>query len=358
MAFYALIMAGGVGTRLWPVSRQDRPKQSLKLVGERTMLEHAVDRIAPLFQPEEIYVVTGAEHVESLAAQAPELPRDNFVVEPEGRGTAPAIGLGAIHIRRQDPDAVMVVLTADHFISDVTHFREVLRAAAAVAEKGHLVTLGIKPTSPSTGYGYIKQGQHLGDEDGFPVFGVERFTEKPDAATAADMVESGDHSWNSGMFVWRLDRILDEFQRQMPGFFVQLVEVEAMLDTPGYEPTLSRIWPQVTRDTIDYGVMEGAQDVAVIPVDIGWSDVGSWASLLELLPTDKDGNTVVGQHLGIDTRDTLIFGTADRLIATIGLEGMVVVDAGDALLVCTKEREQDVRQIVKQLREEKRSQWL
>jgi mannose-1-phosphate guanylyltransferase len=346
--FYALIMAGGIGTRLWPLSRRDRPKQSLKLVGERTMFEHAVDRIAPLILPEHIFVVTGAEHVDILAAQAPELPLENFIVEPEGRGTAPCIGLGAIRLRCQDPEAIMAVLTADHFISDVERFRQVLGAAAKVAEDGHLVTLGITPSSPSTGYGYIKQGEMIGEVGGFSIFCAERFTEKPDPETAFRMMESGDYSWNSGMFIWRVDRIMDEFQRQMPEFYVQLSEIEATLDTPGYEATLSRVWPQVARQTIDYGVMEGARDVAVIPVDIGWSDVGSWASLLELLPGDVEGNIVVGPHVGIDTRDTLVFG-GKRLIATIGLEGMVIVDTEDALLVCTKEREQEVRTIVREL---------
>jgi mannose-1-phosphate guanylyltransferase len=352
-------MAGGIGTRLWPLSRRDRPKQSLDLVGERTMFEHAVDRIAPLFPPEQIFVVTGAEHVASLAVQAPELPPENFIVEPEGRGTAPCIGLGAIHLRRQDPEAIMAVLTADHFIADTARFRQVLTAVAQVAEEGHLVTLGITPSSPSTGYGYIKQGESLGTVEGFPVFHVERFTEKPSLETAIHMVESGEYSWNSGMFIWRVDRILEEFQRQMPEFYVHLAEAEVTLGTPGYEPTLSRVWPQVARQTIDYGVMERAEDVAVIPVDIGWSDVGSWASLLKLLPADGEGNIIVGPHVGIDTRDTLVFGkSGKRLIATIGLEGMMIVDTEDALLVCTREREQEVRAIVRQLKEDGRSEWL
>jgi mannose-1-phosphate guanylyltransferase len=349
-SYYALIMAGGGGTRLWPLSRQARPKQTLTLVGERTMFEHAVDRIASLFQPEDIFVVTGEEHLESLLLQAPELPRANFLLEPVGQGTAPAIGLGAVHLRRRDPQAVMVVLTADHFIRDVERFRRVLTAAAQVAEKGHLVTLGITPSFPSTGFGYIQQGEQLYEVDGFAVFRALRFTEKPSPETAFQMVESGLYTWNSGMFIWRVDRIMEEFARQMPDLYDVLMQIDAVLGTPAYEPTLRRLWPELSPQSIDYGVMEGARDVVVIPVDIGWSDVGNWSSMREILPADADGNVVVGEHVGLDTRNTIVFG-GRRLIATIGLEDMIIVDTDDALLICPVDREQDVREMVRQLRE-------
>ena len=349
-SYYALIMAGGGGTRLWPLSRRARPKQALTLVGERTMFEHAVDRIASLFQPEDIFVVTGEEHLESLLLQAPELPRANFLLEPVGQGTAPAIGLGAVHLRRRDPQAVMVVLTADHFIRDVERFRRVLTAAAQVAEKGHLVTLGITPSFPSTAFGYIQQGEQLYEVDGFAVFRALRFTEKPSPETAFQMVESGLYTWNSGMFIWRVDRIMEEFARQMPDLYDVLMQIDAVLGTPAYEPTLRRLWPELSPQSIDYGVMEGARDVVVIPVDIGWSDVGNWSSMREILPADADGNVVVGEHVGLDTRNTIVFG-GRRLIATIGLEDMIIVDTDDALLICPVDREQDVREMVRQLRE-------
>jgi mannose-1-phosphate guanylyltransferase len=350
-------MAGGTGTRLWPFSRRDSPKQSLKLVGDRTMFQHAVDRLTPSFDSDRVFVVAGAEHVAALKAQAPELPPENFIVEPEGRGTAACIGLAAITLGRQDQEAIMAVLTADHFIREEARFRRVLDAAGEVARRGHLVTLGITPTSPSTGYGYVKQGEALGAIGDYPFYRVDRFTEKPELETAKRMVESGTYSWNSGMFIWRVERILEEYERQMPEFYAQLMQIDSALGTSNFDEVLGRIWPQVEKQTIDYGVMEGARDVAVIPVDIGWSDVGSWASLSELLPADDAGNVVVGPHVGMDTDGTLVIG-GKRLIATIGLERMVVVDTDDALLICPRGREQEVRDIVRRLEREGRWKYL
>jgi mannose-1-phosphate guanylyltransferase len=355
--YYAVIMAGGSGTRLWPLSRRSRSKQSLKLVGKRTMFQHAVDRLAPLFQPKQIYVVTREDQSALLSSQIPELPQTNFINEPVGRGTAPAIGLAAIQLRKRDPKAIMAVLTADHYITSTEQFRRVLAAACSVALDGHLVTLGIKPASPSTGFGYIQQGKSLGLVHDFPVFRVERFIEKPASDVAQQMVASGEYSWNSGMFVWRVDRILEEFQNQMPDLYAQLMEVEAALGRLDYKAVLLRAWNRVAEQTIDYGVMEHAADVVVIPVDIGWTDVGSWASLAELLSPDQDGNIFVGPHKEIDTHNTLIFG-GKRLVATIGVQDMMIVDSEDALLVCAKGREQKVREIVERLKMNGDSQWL
>lgn len=355
--YYAVIMAGGSGTRLWPLSRRSRSKQSLKLVGERTMFQHAVDRLAPLFQPEQIFVVTRQDQSALLSSQVPELPLSNFIKEPVGRGTAPAIGLAAVHLRKRDPDATMAVLTADHYITGTEQFRRALETACSLAAAGHLVTLGIKPASPSTGFGYIQQGDSLGLAHDFPVFRVERFTEKPALDLAQQMVASGRYSWNSGMFVWRVDRILAEFQAQMPALYAQLMEVEAALEQPDYTAVLARTWGRVAEQTIDYGVMEHAMDVVVIPVDIGWTDVGSWASLAELLPPDQNGNIFVGPCKEIDTHDTLVFA-GKRLVATIGVQDLVIVDSEDALLVCARQREQEVRQMVDLLRSNGADQWL
>ncbi len=349
-SYYAAIMAGGVGTRLWPLSRQTRPKQALQLIGGRTMFQHAVDRLAPLFSPHQIYVVTGQKHAEILRPQAPELPASNFILEPMGRDSAPAVGLGAIHLQRRDPEAVMAMLTADHYISEVERFRAALAAAEKVARTGKIVTLGIKPKFPSTGYGYIQQGDSLGHFDGFEVFQAAQFLEKPDAATASAFLEAGCYSWNSGMFIWRVDRVLAEFQHQRPRIYRQLMTIADALGTPEETRVLAEIWPQIARISVDYAIMEGAQDVAVIPADIGWSDVGSWAVLLDIVRGDDHGNVVVGAHLALDTTSTLV-RSEDRLVVTIGLEDMIVVDTDDALLVCARDRAQDVKAIVERLRQ-------
>ncbi len=355
--YYAVIMAGGSGTRLWPISRRGRSKQSLKLVGDRTMFQHAVDRLAPLFKPEQIYVVTRQDQCALLSSQVPELPITNFIVEPVGRGTAPAIGLAAIHLQQKDPQAVMAVLTADHYIAQPERFRAVLEAAYPLAMSRFLITLGIKPTSPSSAFGYIEQGQCQSILKELSVYQVERFIEKPGVNVAQKMVSSGDYSWNSGMFIWCADRILEEFEQQMPDLYGQLLQVKTALVEGKENEELSHIWAQVSEQTIDYGVMEHARNVVVIPIDIGWTDVGSWASLSELLPTDQDGNIFVGPCEEIDTHNTLVFG-GKRLVATIGLKDIVIVDSEDALLVCAKQREQEVRQIVERLKKNGENQWL
>ena len=354
---YALIMAGGSGTRLWPCSREACPKQLLSLLSERTMLQEAYQRIAPLIPDEKVFVVTSEAYADVVREQIPQLPAANIIGELEGHGTAPCIGLSALYLRRLDPEGVMAVLTADHYIEKADELRQALEAAARVAEAGHLVTLGIQPNRPATGYGYIERGEKLAQISGLDVYRVEKFTEKPDLATAQAFVKSGRYYWNSGMFIWRVSTILREFEKLMPQLYAQLMEIDAALGTPQERAVLERVWPQVENETIDYGIMERAEDVAVIPVDIGWSDVGDWTALSELLPPDEGGNVIVGEHVGLDTRRCFIHGSR-RLVATIGLEDMIVVDAEDALLVCPKERAQDVRDLVRKLKESSREEFM
>jgi mannose-1-phosphate guanylyltransferase len=352
--YYAVIMAGGGGTRLWPVSRQARPKQMVSLFDDRTLFQISVDRLAGIFPPERICVVTVAEQAGLLAAQCPQIPAENYFLEPAPRGTASVVGLAAVVLQRRDPQAVMAILTADHYIGDVPRFHQLLRAAFEAAGQERLVTLGIAPTFASTGYGYIQIGEALGVHHGMPVHRALRFKEKPAEAAAAQMIQAGDHAWNSGMFVWKTDAVLQEFARQMPELYAGLQRIQADWDTPGRAATTSQVWQDLKPQTIDYGIMEGARNVAVIPAaGLQWSDVGSWESLFEVLPADADGNIVRGsQHLPIDTRRTLVFGEGSpRLVVTIGVEDLVIVEMGDVLMVCARQHAQQVRQAVQALRQ-------
>jgi mannose-1-phosphate guanylyltransferase len=351
--FYAVIMAGGGGTRLWPLSRRVRPKHMLSLFHEQTLFQMAVRRLNGMFPPERIFVVTIEAQLIELRAQCPEIPLENYLIEPMPRGTAAVIGLAAIVLQARDPQAIMAVLTADHFMENETSFQQLLSAASQVARDGYLVTLGIQPTFPATGYGYIQRGERLASYQGLEVYQVQRFKEKPDETTAQQMILSGDHDWNSGMFVWRVEQILAEFDRQMPELADRLAEIGGAWLTPERQSILQRIWPQIKAETIDYGIMEGARDVAVIPAaSLGWSDVGSWDTLFDVLDHDQDGNIIFGKNfIGLDTHNSLVFAdSADRLVVTIGVDDIVLVDTGDALLVCRRDQAQKVRQLVGQLK--------
>lgn len=359
---YAVIMAGGGGTRLWPVSRKERPKQLLPLIGEETLFQGTVQRLEGLFPPERILVVTVAEQVTEMRQQAPEIPLENYLVEPAPRGTASVVGLAAAVLHKRDPQATMAILPSDHFIRNRDLFHYLLRAACEVAQTGYLVTLGITPTFPSTAYGYIQQGAPVPGDFKYPAYNVSRFTEKPDDATAQKMLRLGGHSWNSGMFIWTAERILGEFQARMPELYSALEKIMAGLNAPDSASVIESVWPDLKVETIDYGVMEKAERVAVLPAGgLGWSDVGSWDSLFEVLLPDMDGNIGVnGQHLALDTHNTLIYGdsSSERLVVTIGVDDTIVVDAGDVLLICKSDQSQKVRDVVAHLRKHRQERYL
>ncbi len=357
---YAIIMAGGGGTRLWPISRKKQPKHLLPLLGTRTLFQSALDRLDGFIPTERILVVTAAEQAKELMRQAPQLAQANFLIEPQPRGTASAIGLAAAVLNRHDPEAVMLVLTSDHYIRNTDLFHLVMQTAVNVARKNYLVTLGIAPNFPATGYGYIQQGAVLPEKFDYPVYRVKRFTEKPDAASAHSMLAGGDHSWNSGMFIWRADRILQEFEHQMPELKAMLDRISAAWDTPEQSAVLASEWPQLKAETIDYGIMEHATNVAVLPASgMEWSDVGSWDSLFDVLLPNKEGNVVVNsEHMLLDTHDSLIYSDGKKLVVTIGLDDLIIVDSADALLVCRRDQAQQVRQVIENLKKMKQEDYL
>lgn len=356
-SLFALILAGGTGTRLWPRSRRESPKQLLPLFSKRTMLQETYDRILPAVSPTHIFVVTNEGYLDTVREQLPDVPPQNVIGEPEGHGTAPSIGFGALHMQKIDPDAVMVSLHADHYIERGDRFRRALTDAAQVAEQGYLVTLGIQPRNPETGYGYIHRGEiieKIGDQ---PVYSVAQFLEKPDEATATQFVRSGEYYWNSGIFAWRIATLWEEFSAYQPALCEQLRKIGKTLGTPRERTTMRRVWGEIKNETIDVGIMEKSQRVAMLPIDVGWSDVGSWATLLDLLPSNQDNNVVVGEHVGVDTQSSLLY-SPNRLIATVGLTDMIVVDTGDAILVCPKSRAQEVRHIVEALKQNNKHKYL
>jgi len=359
--YFAVIMAGGSGTRLWPLSRKDRPKQSLAFIGDRTLFQKAVDRLQGLFPFERILVVTIEEQIALLREECPEIPIENYVIEPLPRGTASVVGLAAVAIKERDPQGVMAILTADHMIKNEAHLRQLLRAAYRLSQAEYLVTLGITPSYPSTGYGYIQKGDPLGTYEDLLAFAVKRFKEKPDKETAESLVSDGQHVWNSGMFVWQVDTIMAEFERQMPELFEKLEKIRQSWSTKERSDKLQSIWPRIKKETIDYGIMENALQVAVIPsVDLGWHDVGSWDSVFEALEADEAGNIqLAGDVVAFDTHGTLICeDSTDRLIVTIGVEDLIIVDSGNALLVCDRRQAQRVREAVRKLEKDGRDHYL
>jgi len=358
---YAVIMAGGGGTRLWPVSRREKPKQLLPLLGKETLFQSTVARLEKLFPPERILIVTVEEQAREMKNQVPSIPADNYLIEPAPRGTASVVGLAAAVLRKRDPQAIMTIQTSDHYIRNRDLFHYLLGTAFEVARKDYLVTLGITPTFPSTAYGYIQQGEPLQGDYRYPVYTVRRFLEKPGEETAQQLLRTGDHSWNSGMFVWRAEAILAEVERQMPELFKSASEIASAWDEPRREDVLRSRWENLKNQTIDYGIMERAERVAVLPAGgLGWSDVGSWDSLFEVLLPDKNGNVSTNvQYLGLDTHNTLIYSQNEqRLVVTIGLDDVVVVDSGDVLLVCKADQAQKVRDVVEHLRKQKQEKYL
>jgi mannose-1-phosphate guanylyltransferase len=357
---YAAILAGGVGTRLWPRSRQSLPKQFADITGSgRTMIQATVARIADLVAPDQTYILTGERYRSLAAQQLPAIPAVNILVEPSGRNTAPAIGLACIHLRKRDPEALIAILHADHIFRDEAHYCTILQQAEIAARAGYLTILGAEPDSPHTGYGYIKRSPSALPISGdWPVFGVERFLEKPDLATAQGFLNEGGYYWNVGNFISRVDLLLGEFERQLPDLYAGLLRIEAALDTEQAEDLLQAVWPTLPSISIDHGIMEGAAQIAVVPLDAGWNDVGSWDALESVLTPDEQGNyPVQGDSIFIGSHGNIVSG-AERIIALVGVDDLVVVDTGDALLIGHKAQMQQVKKLVDELHSRQRQDLL
>lgn len=346
---YIVIMAGGSGTRFWPRSRRALPKQLLTIAGRDTMLRQTAARVAPLAPPERTVVVTTQGQETEVRRQLPGLPAENILVEPVGRNTAPCIGFAATFISRKAPEAVMAALPADHAVSHTGRLRKVLRVARRRAAKGEeLLTIGVLPTGEETGYGYIKRGEEVETSGQYTLHQVERFTEKPSQARARKFLSSGDYLWNSGMFICRVDTLLGMIEKHLPPLAAGLERIGRAMGGPSYRRALRKEYAVFPNISIDYGVAERERRVLVIPADLGWNDVGSWRAVLEVCKATEDGNVVTGRHVNIDSSGCVIH-SPHKIVATVGIHDLIIVDTEDALLVCTADRAQEVREVVAEI---------
>lgn len=348
MKVTALIMAGGKGERFWPRSRKNNPKQFLCLTGDgKTMIQQTVERIKPLVNVEDIYISTNKSYKALVKKQLPEIPDENILCEPIGRNTAPCIGLGAVHARKKYGDAVMMVLPSDHQIKYKGMFINVLQEAVKIAEEEkNLVTLGITPNAPETGYGYIKFNP---DVVNGRAFAVDCFVEKPDSAKAKEYLESEEYMWNSGMFVWKASTILSSLEFHLPEIYKGLVKIEEAIGTEDEDAVLNGVFEIIPSESIDYGILEKEKNIYVLPGTFGWDDVGSWLSVERMKPVNDSGNVVEGNAMTVNVKNCIIEGS-DKLIAAIGIHDLVIVDTEDATLICSKDSTGDIKKIVENLR--------
>lgn len=351
-----VIRAGGVGTRLWPVSRQSKPKQFHALTSEHTMLEEAIERVRPVVDLNDIYISANADSQQYVREFHHEIQAANIIVEPARKDTAAAIGLESVIISHADPQAIVASLGSDHSIKRGDEFRRVLQVAEQFIQEQpeYMLSIGLRPTRPDTGYGYIECGEVIAEIDHSQIFHVNQFCEKPDEKTAKAFVAEPNFLWNGNMFVWRVDTILKLYQQYLPDMYAQLQEIAAAIGTSEQQEVIERIYPQMEKIAVDYAITEKAEKRAALPAEIGWNDVGDWARLKdELAETEAQNITIGAQHLSVDSQNTLVYSdTPRKVIATVGVDNLIVVDTGDALLICDKYHSGDVKTIVNMLEDE------
>jgi mannose-1-phosphate guanylyltransferase len=338
-------MAGGSGTRFWPESRKTRPKQLLSICGEKSMIRTTVDRIVPLVSPLNIMIITSQVCAAQIRSEIPELTQERVVEEPFSRNTAPCIALAAYKVLKQDPEAVMAVLPADHLIGDDENFRSAIRTAYDMAlGDDYLITLGVIPNRPETGYGYLKLGHPVLNSTGSKVFQVECFVEKPDLDTAEQYFNDGRFLWNSGMFIWKVSTIIDAFRNHLPGITQAMESIFPALNTPAEAEALRNVYADLQNVSIDYGIMEKAQKVLTVPLDVHWNDVGCWSSLHGVWSDDDCGNAVSGSALCVESLKCVV-SSPHKLTVLMGVDDLIIVDTPDALLVCRKDKAQDIKKL-------------
>ena len=354
-----VIMAGGKGERFWPKSRINLPKQCLSLTDDgKSMIQHTVERVKNLVDIENIYVVTNEMYKNLVSEHIPDIPEANIIIEPAAKNTAPCIGLAAVHIAKKDINSKMIILPSDHLIKFNEIFIDTLKTALDVVEKGdNLATIGITPNYPETGYGYINFTKGESFKDSTNIYEVLRFVEKPNLEKAKEYLTSGQYLWNSGMFVWKASTILKNFKEYLPEIYEGLQKIGKSINTGKYEEVLKKEFLNLPSESIDYGIMEKAKNIYVIPGNFGWDDVGSWLSLERINKTNQDGNVITGNVISIKTKNTIIQGS-DKLIATIGLEDIVVVDTDDVTLICHKNNTQEVKEVINNLKICNRNEYL
>lgn len=348
MKITALIMAGGKGERFWPKSRKNCPKQFLKLTDDNlTMIQLTKERISVLVEKEDIYIVTNQEYKDLVEKQLPDIPHENILCEPIGRNTAPCVGLGAIHILKKNEDALMIVLPSDHLIKFSNLYISVLKEACDIAIKDeNLVTIGITPDYPETGYGYIKFDPNIANGRSFA---VDKFVEKPNLSIAKEYISSEEYLWNSGTFVWKVSSIMKNFEKFLPDTYQRLLKIKEAIGTDQEEAILANEFTHMEPQSIDYGIMEKAENIYTLPGTFGWDDVGSWLAVSRIKKSNDEGNVVEGDVITINTRNSVIQGSA-RLIAAVGLENIIIVDTEDAILICAEDSSNDIKKVLENLK--------